>query len=86
MALYPTINPVSVNMLSVTVICPHCGDEEHQRMQHEGRQPIQPGDKVLFGSTCSKTNDDAVRYWMPPNQFGYYIQFPSRTPNRKKTR
>ncbi|MCU1568793.1 MAG: hypothetical protein JWQ56_3730 [Pseudarthrobacter sp.] len=78
MALYPTIKPVSVNQLAVIVICPHCGSQETQRMQREGQEPIKPGDKVLFGSICSKTLDYNVRYWTPPNQFGYYIQFPTR--------
>jgi hypothetical protein len=71
-ALYPTIKPISVNLLAVNVICPHCGSEEHQRMQHEGREPIQPGDTVLFAAICSM--DDAG--W--GNRFAYYIKFPTR--------
>jgi hypothetical protein len=85
MALYPTIKPVSVNRITVIVICPHCGDEHHHRMQHEGRDPIQPGERVLFQSTCTKTDNDYYLVWgCRPNQRGYYIQFPS--PTRKGTR
>jgi hypothetical protein len=78
-ALYPTIKPVSVNQLAVIVICPHCGSEEHQRMQHEGRDPIRPGDTVLFRSICTKDADSSHTLWgFTPNQFGYFIKFPTR--------
>lgn len=79
MALYPTIKPISVNQLAVIVICPHCGDEHHHGMQREGHDPIQPGDKVLFASTCSRTLDANARYWMS-SPGAYYIQFPTRKP------
>lgn len=78
--MYPTVAPVSVSPLAVVVICPHCGAEEHQRMQRPAELgPIKPGEKVLFKSNCTKTLDAAYLIWgCKPNQGGYYIQFPSK--------
>jgi hypothetical protein len=79
MAFYPIVEPVSVSQMAAVVICPHCGAEEHQQMQQPGKDPIKPGDKILFRSICTQTLDTSYLIWgCTPNQGGYYIQFPTR--------